>query len=200
MQLGNHVSPTSGVFLVVLSQWNEQSNTTSLYNAQVQLSVPKWSKPVSPCVKINIDAAVGFDHIGGVGGVLRDTAETFLGGWCNQCDWSTSISSLEAMANREALVLLKAWGYQHIVLEGDSQSIIHQLNSPRSNMSYEGLIINDILALSKEFTYVSFSWVPREANKVAHQLVALVKTTTGCNVWWDDPPTILVNNLLIDSQ
>lgn len=50
----------------------------------------------------------------------------------------------------------------------DSQIVYFALKNPRTDLSYLGGIVDDILRCCSEFECVNFSWVRRSANKAAH--------------------------------
>ena len=58
-------------------------------------------------------------------------------------------------------------------MESDSLSVINKINNESLDLSYLGLIIEDIQQLRSSFTSVSFSFIPKRANLVAHHLVKL---------------------------
>src|ERR1044072_6299715 len=68
-----------------------------------------------------------------------------------------------------ALSLQRNLGLTDIVLESDCLPLINACKR-RKTIAEISVVIEDISKLQRGFNYCQFSWVPRAANKVAHQV------------------------------
>ncbi|KAL5818944.1 hypothetical protein ACOSQ4_022786 [Xanthoceras sorbifolium] len=134
----------------------------------------RWLAPSPGWVKINSDVAV--DVRGrrlGFGVVLRDFAGKVLVSYTSLLLGLFSSDIGEALAILYGLRLAVDLGLSSICVEYDAASIVKQLSSRDSSCSDIGLILDDILSLVVNLSDISFSFVCRCANKVAHGLAKL---------------------------
>ncbi|KAK4439581.1 hypothetical protein Salat_0293000 [Sesamum alatum] len=90
----------------------------------------------------------------------------------------------EILAAREAIRLGAAEGWQHVIVEWDSKTVIDRLNSSSADNSVIGPIVEEIQAMRRSFCYCQFSHVPREANFHADRLArAAVTDAEGRNAF-----------------
>ena len=81
-----------------------------------------------------------------------------------------SVEMVEVLAARRALYFARELGFDHIVLEGDSEIAIQAMNSSSYSTTCFGHILSDIKALSPHFRELVFRHTCRQGNKVAHSL------------------------------
>jgi len=73
----------------------------------------------------------------------------------------------------------------------DSKTVADALNSRRKLQNYTSTFIHDAHILGSLFAAVSFSYVRRSANMVAHQLARLALASEGGKIWFREyPPCI----------
>ncbi|MBA0878796.1 hypothetical protein Goshw_022034 [Gossypium schwendimanii] len=77
---------------------------------------------------------------------------------------------IEARAYERALLFAIDIGFRSILLEGDSLSIIKKLKLDREDRSVLRPISQSIQLLKSHFVEVSYHFVPKEANRAAHNL------------------------------
>ncbi|XP_059636203.1 uncharacterized protein LOC132278433 [Cornus florida] len=146
---------------------SRQHSLLSLPTSFVSSPSEKWSAPAIGFYKLNFNAAFNsFSHSCSGGMILRNNlgqpikiASVFL-------SRISSPALAEALVLREALLFLKSWGYLHLVVEGDCQSVM------KLQPTVEALcvVFNDISTLLKECVGSSLAWIPRGGNVVAHLL------------------------------
>ncbi|KAG8638764.1 hypothetical protein MANES_14G060250v8 [Manihot esculenta] len=102
----------------------------------------------------------------------------------------------EVLCFREALSWLKSKNYFPICVETDCELIVNALNSPHTDSSYFELMINDCKALLQELQYVSFAFVRRSANQVAHTVARAASSMSDFD--WVCPPLFLYDTLSFD--
>lgn len=62
-------------------------------------------------------------------------------------------------------------GFSDLIIKGDNVTKMQTISSTQPNFSQRGLIYEDIRCIAAGLRYVSFSYVHRSANSVAHSLV-----------------------------
>ena len=77
---------------------------------------------------------------------------------------------IEARASSSALQLATDLGFNWVVLEGDSQVLMHALADDTPFLSTIGLLIDDVRFNAALFTNLHYSHVKRKGNMVAHSL------------------------------
>lgn len=168
-------------------------------------SASKWVIPSAGRFKINANAALAADGSKwGCGAIIRDKAVAFTtttttverkGG-----DGLNSVSQLEVVVVLEGIKLAAAaMDIDHVVVEIDLLILAHYLSSSKTPISHLGSIISDIRFLTSQFSEISFSFVARGANMVAHRLAKHgLSLDSSCN-WLEYAPDFIANVLIEDS-
>ncbi|KAL8500898.1 hypothetical protein ACS0TY_020473 [Phlomoides rotata] len=120
--------------------------------------------------KLNVDASIKKGICSSFAGVLRNDKGEIA--WCFS-KWQEGVidvDSAEALAVLHGLELARQHGIEEVEVEFDSQTVVFALNSSKNDLSYYGRIIEDIRRSSLAFERISFAWIRREANIVAHKL------------------------------
>ncbi|XP_048322604.2 uncharacterized protein LOC125420089 [Ziziphus jujuba] len=127
-----------------------------------------WIQPSSHFIKINTDAAVK-DGICFIGIIARDHSSSVLA--IKSAQLQTDLPEVaEAYGVLQGLLLAKERGWRQIWTESDARNVILRLENHHRCYTHwmsDG-IIADIINLKKEFQNVTFRWIPREANFIAH--------------------------------
>ncbi|KAL0303741.1 UNVERIFIED_CONTAM: hypothetical protein Sradi_6242200 [Sesamum radiatum] len=149
----------------------------------------RWSPPPVNVVKINFDGAL-FVNEGesGIGVVAHDSAGSCLAWLSHGLPNCLSPELVEAKAAREALSMAQRLHWRRIILEGDCLPLLQKLKSLREDYSATGPITSDIFHILSVFNCVSFSFIKRSGNSVAH---SLARTSFGLQGVGDLPPTAL---------
>lgn len=162
-------------------------------------TISRWNPPNQGVVKINSDGAFdGSGKRGGVGLVARD----YLG----QVKWVTAIpisnthsaEAVEALGFRWAVTLAKEKGGERFSFEGDAQSIIQMLKGEKAISSSLAVIIRDIIRLSTSFCDFSFSFTPRDSNRVAHVVAKHALSIEQPTTWEGTCPDWVRREALFD--
>ncbi|KAF8413705.1 hypothetical protein HHK36_001697 [Tetracentron sinense] len=139
------------------------------------ISAPSnWESPLAGFIKINCDGA--FVHQGSTGGaaaVGRDSVGQVV-------DFRVKVSACSSPIMAEAkaiclgILLASESQWKNIIIESDSLSLILALNSSGGSFPLEVLILmEDMKASLCGFERVSFSFIPRSLNGLAHWLATL---------------------------
>ncbi|GMJ04276.1 hypothetical protein like AT3G09510 [Hibiscus trionum] len=149
----------------------------------------RWTAPVSPCVKVNVDA--GFNKItklATVGVAIRNTEGYFLGASSTIAYRVSSSFAAEAQAVVQGLHLALDLGFDQIVVEGDSRSIISKLVAASPDSSEAATLVMEAKGLSLNFRRCDFVFVHRSGNSVAHALSKYRQSVDFDHFWVDEVP------------
>jgi hypothetical protein len=82
----------------------------------------------------------------------------------------TSPEIAEALAMRRALTLACEEGFDKVIVASDCLSLVLRINDSTVDQSQVDVVVQDIKALSSEFSIVSFIHAGRQCNVAAHTL------------------------------
>lgn len=119
-------------------------------------------------VKLNFDASINqHDGFVGLGFIARKWASQSL-------SQGLDPSSVEAKAAHLAMDFARQQGWRKIVVEGDSSVVIlAATNNAQEDFSHFGHIVADIQALASCFDQLSYHYISRDGNRVAHEVARL---------------------------
>ncbi|MBA0692896.1 hypothetical protein Goari_010419 [Gossypium aridum] len=106
----------------------------------------------------------------------------------------------EARACERALHFALDMGFRKVVLEGDSLTVIKKLNSIVADRSVLSPISQHIRVLAGVFEEVTYNFVPREANKAAHELAMVGRNLKLPYFWVEEAPSSVVEVAELDHQ
>ncbi|KAK0608384.1 hypothetical protein LWI29_029944 [Acer saccharum] len=154
--------------------------------------------PTAGCVKINSDATLSdAKGVSGVGVVIRDWKGEVLASCCQRFEVCFQPFIAEAVAILTGIRLALQLGLFPALLESDALAVVELISAKVVPASDVGIVINDILNLISS-CFVSFSFVPRLANRVAHGLAKLALDYKGRSVWVGDCPLAVESLVLGD--
>ncbi|XP_016194928.1 uncharacterized protein LOC107635893 [Arachis ipaensis] len=137
-----------------------------------------WRPPPAGWIKCNVDAAVVETRsAGATAAVFKDSNGSLLTG-INSTIVATSPLAAEALAVREALIMSKKFQMEKVIIESDNQILVQALKSHASIADIQ-VILDDILYLVKGMPNCGFTWAPREANLLAHEVAKLTGSFLG---------------------
>uniref|UniRef100_A0A803Q5Q9 Uncharacterized protein n=1 Tax=Cannabis sativa TaxID=3483 RepID=A0A803Q5Q9_CANSA len=145
--------------------------TTALVDGLNVQSGDHWTTPDLPYVKVNVDGTL-FTTQGryGVGFAARTTACLVLAARVISKSGSLQPHVVEAIGIKEALSWSKANRWPKVVIGSDYIRVINDLQKFKHMVSPYGHILYDCKNLIAGFVDVSFNFVKRSANEVAHAL------------------------------
>ena len=130
--------------------------------------------------------------------VIQDTQGNVLASLSQALPQLHSPLEIEARAASSALQLAAELGFNQVVLEGDSQVLMHALAEDTPFLSTVGLLIDDVRFNAALFTKLHYSYVKREGNMVAHSLTCYALTISNFVVWMEDVSPPIVSVVLSD--
>lgn len=92
-----------------------------------------------------------------------------------------------------ALQYARDHGFHHLEVEGDCLTLIQKLKSKKVEASFVGFIVVDILTLALSFEFISWGFVKRKGNKVAHALAHFDPFSSLVTTWSVDLPESIID-------
>ncbi|XP_052491369.1 uncharacterized protein LOC128043148 [Gossypium raimondii] len=133
------------------------------------LEKKRWSPPQESFMKINFDGAYDKGkNQSGVGIVARDSNGTILFSYSEIHFGIPSAFAAEAIACRKGVQMGIRRGWRHLILEGDSLTIVKKCKSKSQDRSMVGVYIFDIQQEIYGLENIRFQYIPRSANGLAH--------------------------------
>ena len=164
-------------------------------------SSTRWHPPIAGSVKINYDGAMfGESDNAGIGVVIRNHEGKVLAAFSEKIAKPPTVEILELLAARRAIVFTAESGYENLVCEGDSESVVNSLKRPGMENSRGGHLIKDIVSLSNSLVSISFAHVRRQGNAVAHALAQRARQYLASHIWLECVPTDILSFVLEDSH
>lgn len=152
-----------------------------------------WVRPPSDCVKLDVDASFDADNLcGTTGAVIRDRKGEFISAKTCKLDVVQDVLSAEAHAPRSGLELAAQTGCHRIAVCSDNMEVVEAMNSNGLNYSTAAAIFDDCSVLASDFVKITFRHYPSEANKVAHELADLAKSSMPSSWFHLPPPSIIL--------
>ncbi|KAK8508865.1 hypothetical protein V6N12_034967 [Hibiscus sabdariffa] len=150
----------------------------------------KWFPPDGDIIKFNFDASFNAESKSSISGIVARDCQGFIVAACT-CPHSGIGDAFiaEAVACDKAVSFALELGFRSVQIEGDSLSLIKKLSSAMADKSVISPILLDIKALSKAFDIITFSFVSREGNKVAHELARARLQYSEPRYWIEEAPT-----------
>ncbi|KAF7821986.1 putative ribonuclease H-like domain, reverse transcriptase zinc-binding domain-containing protein [Senna tora] len=191
----------------VLNTWSMVNNMEGERLTQRTIMDPssnsvRWHPPDWRTIKINVDASCRSNGEQQIGCVMRNDDGRCLMAMSKKVKTGATIEYVEALAVLEGMKQAQLMCCNRIIIESDAQRVVNLLNKGNIDISYLGLVIEEILELKSHFSSISFNWVKREANMVAHTLAHSVVNfpynSPNFIVWLEDFPPIICNALLCD--
>ncbi|KAA3472112.1 reverse transcriptase [Gossypium australe] len=132
-----------------------------------------WKPPLPGIIKLNFDASfVNATNSAIVGVVGRNDRGLIMGACTYQINDAADAFVAESRACERAILFAIDMGFRKIMVEGDSLTVIKKIRAELDDRSVIRPIIRNIRMLAKGFEQISFSFIPRKGNRVAHTLAA----------------------------
>ncbi|ONI17036.1 hypothetical protein PRUPE_3G133900 [Prunus persica] len=143
--------------------------------------------PLTQFFKINVDGALKTnDSMRGLGVVIRDDCEELIAATTKPVCGMFTPNITELFAIRFGLQLAMDLGLQHIYLESDAQAAIQMAFQCDADLSYDGILVNEIQVLANSFHSCFGKFRPRTCNHVAHSLACFTLSILDLIVWLED--------------
>ncbi|GLT35678.1 hypothetical protein SLA2020_101090 [Shorea laevis] len=181
--------------------WTNKDLLNSPKKAAVRTQVKScWTRPPPEFMKINVDASyVSNCDLAALAMVGRNFDGELLIGRTWRCSASSPLMA-EASALLKAIQYATDMGLNYVIFESDNEALISYAQEAFKPSPWEiSSIIRSIRGLSSSKPSYSFSFVPREGNRVA-DWVARATARGQCPYYWAHcPPNILLSLLFQDT-
>ncbi|XP_026383941.1 uncharacterized protein LOC113279460 [Papaver somniferum] len=152
----------------------------------------QWIPPHINTIKINFDGAAGPKGFA-CSAVARDSTSSFQGCQTKTFQYNSAVEA-ETNGSLLALELARNRDFKDIILEGDSLIIINSLRYSSFQTHWK---IRNTLSRLKDlvlhFNFVSYQYIKKEANSVAHLLAAHAVSTHSSNEWYSSPSSCITH-------
>ena len=151
----------------------------------------KWEPPPSDWVKINFDGAIFQEKDeAGLGAIIRNDHALVMAALTQVIPLPTSVEMVEVLAARRALSFAHELGFDHIILEGNSDIAIWAMKGESFSAASFGHILADIKVLFSHFRHLVFRHTRRLGNKVAHSLARAACNFFPFCTWIEEVPVV----------
>ncbi|XVE61858.1 hypothetical protein DITRI_Ditri06bG0072800 [Diplodiscus trichospermus] len=125
--------------IVDLLKWENLAR--HVYSKPTQPNVfVKWERPPAGVFKVDFDGALDVSgKIGGIGVVIRDASEIYVGSLAGQVTSVTNAQTIEVYAACKAIELAIQLGLSNIALEGDALTVTTSCGAHKLTGHYMGL-------------------------------------------------------------
>ncbi|KAK8675446.1 hypothetical protein V6N13_033512 [Hibiscus sabdariffa] len=168
----------------------EQDSVSVLNDHARPTGITRWEAPNLSVVKINFDSAFNLQDRSAISGAVVRNSEGLILAACVVPNSNVSDAFMaEALACKDAVQVAKDMRFSEVIIEGDSLTVVKKLNSTIHDSSIIAPVIVDIKDLAKSFSSISFHFVRRGANKVAHTLARGSRLVQGPCFWTGSVPS-----------
>lgn len=134
----------------------------------------------------------------GFGLCFRDSTGAFVIAKSAAISTALSVQEGEALALLEALELAVSLGFQKVLFEPDSKSIVDALSLPVCNVTELGNILARCKALLSTHTNFKLVFARRQINRIAHSLARASLSFTSPHIFYSAP--MLLEHLILDEM
>ncbi|KAL4384342.1 hypothetical protein GQ457_15G004620 [Hibiscus cannabinus] len=151
--------------------------------------IEHWQPPPVGSVKTNFDAGFNTSNKSSVSGIIiRDSEELVLASSTFPNNFISDPAVAEARACEQAVALTAELGFRRAIVEGDASSVISNMSSTKSDRSHISTIVHNVQILKTGFESLTFKFVRRSLNSVAHSLAQLGWSFPMRMVWIEEAP------------
>ncbi|MBA0734622.1 hypothetical protein Gogos_018522 [Gossypium gossypioides] len=143
-----------------------------------------WRLPNQGVIKLNFDASfVKNDKTATTAVLARNATGEIVGAETYLFEDITDAFVAEARACERALIFASKMCLRRLIVEGDSLTVITNIQKKKKDKSVLRPITHHIYNLGKCFEVVSYFAVPRVANEAAHTLAMEGRKRKVCGSW-----------------
>ncbi|MED6187226.1 hypothetical protein PIB30_074466 [Stylosanthes scabra] len=177
------------------NQQNSARETPQQQNNQTGVT---WKPPQIGQVKCNTDGAHLKTGPGATAAVFHDSEGKMITVNTTKVLVSSAIM-VEAMAIRDALKIAIQLRINNLIIETDCQ-VLYQAIKSDYNIAELTPLLHDISSLSQKVLRLGFTWIPREANMLAHHFASLQQHNPANQDWSLSFPTIIERTLFNEEE
>ena len=192
LRLNQSCRLTKDLQKMAVESWNEicRSNLRLNRSSSSPTHQTVWTAPALDNYKINYDGALSSaNNKSGIGIVVQDCHGEVIASLIQQLDQAYQPVEVEALVVSKAVEFGSELGLHNAIIEGNSVVVAMALKCKEFGLAPYTHLLNDVSLFFGLYSQLSYSYVKREGNKVAHSLARLVLTSQHCTVWMEDVPS-----------
>ena len=164
-----------------------------------QSAAQLWNPPKQGWYKVNTDGAV-FRETGsyGIGVVVRNEKGQIMGALCRRLEMLLGVLEVEAKAVEEGVQFARDLSLGRIVIECDSQAMVNSFCKQGPMQSNIQKVIEGTRLGLRCFDAREVAHTRRGSNSAAHIMARYAKFVNECDIWVEDTPPMIVNQVLND--
>jgi ribonuclease HI len=159
----------------------------------------RWEKPNHGWLKCKVDIAFHISEgISTTGCCFRNAEGVFVAGHSTRKSTHISVLEGEAIALQEAIQVAIAKGWDKVVFETDSHTLVDRISDRSSGISEFNVIVSSIKPMLTLLSNFEVKFVRRQANMAAHSIARAACSLPSRHVFEICPPCIesfLVNDI-----
>ncbi|KAK5777635.1 uncharacterized protein LOC108481412 [Gossypium arboreum] len=149
----------------------EIKHVSDVTKSRNEINNKAWRPPNDNRIKVNFDAAFKQNQNKSVSGIIARNKEGEVMAACTYPGRNIVDPTIaEARACLQAATMAENLGFQEVEVEGDALTVIKKLTLNSEDKSTIRGYIQEIKRKACIFRSIQFSHIPREANRVAHEL------------------------------
>ncbi|XP_024178414.1 uncharacterized protein LOC112184388 [Rosa chinensis] len=150
-----------------------------------------WKTPPPNYHKVNCDASWKAPHKAGIGIIIRNSNGELHCGAASPAHCG-SIAEAEAFAILQGVSLAVTTNLRKVIIESDAKEVISDLREVGRRKNWRTYpILEQIRKKASSLEDCKWEWIPREANRVAHNAASLANGSVGPLRWATQPPPSL---------
>lgn len=166
---------------------------------ETPLCPSSWKQPGDTFIEMNFDASFKMDTKFAGTGVIARYGNGRIMGACEIVNKGVSFPfAAEALACVQALSFARDMGFQNVILEGDSRTVINKIQHEGLDRSTISPYVSDEKALMNQVLEVKPKHTHRQCNKIAHLLAgdALHRDQDWC--WVEEVPRVAADRRTVE--
>ncbi|KAK9032483.1 hypothetical protein V6N11_056745 [Hibiscus sabdariffa] len=155
-----------------------------------------WATNYANLYHPHYSAVNAVSGLGTIGGVLRDSAGSWISGFCRNIGFSDALTA-ELWAIHDGLELAWNNGFFTLQVRSDCSMVISLITNPNTTSSSHTLV-RTIANLCRRAWSLEYTWVPRETNRPADFLAKHVPPDDFSFLMFEQPPCFITDLLSRD--
>ncbi|KAG8472839.1 hypothetical protein CXB51_034760 [Gossypium anomalum] len=176
-----------GLVSFIKAYYTETSNVETAIATNIMQNDNAWNPPTMNVVKANFDASFNRqDHSSVAGIIFRDSEGHILAACTYPNKFVADPTTTEARACLQAMIVAEELGFRRLVVEGDSSTVVKKVQSLEGDKSSIAVLVKEIKEGAQRFEELTFRFVGRSGNQVAHTSAVEEKWWSSQRVWIEE--------------
>lgn len=172
------------------------SASTHETNHLINRGQNRWKRPTGGRIKLNVDVRINQNNWIGLGVVARNTEGRIVGCGVRRLELSVSPLVAEALGVSFGMQMAIQRRWQAVEVESDCLQLINLIKERVCTRHGDGVLIEEILWLRRQFKECVWLHTGRDNNKAAHNLAGFDPGPyANTRVWIDTLPNLFVDDV-----